>query len=362
MQVPFLDLYRIHQPLENELKACFAQVLDDSYFVYGQAVTAFERQFAKIHELSHCISTGNCTDTLQLTLQALGIGHGDEVLVPAMTWITDAEVVSNLGATPVFVDVGLDGLIDTSQIETKLTSRTKAIIPVHLYGKCCEMDQLMQLARQHDLLVIEDCAQAIYAESGGKKAGTFGDAAVFSFYPTKNLGALGDAGCMITNDAQLAKKVRRLANHGAPDKHSHEFPGSNSRMDTLQAAILNLKLPHLAQWNAQRQQAAEDYINSLQDLPIHLPQLADHVFHVFSILTPQRDELRAYLKEKGVQTQVHYPAALPFTKAYEVMKLTPKDFPIAYQLQKESLSLPLFPGITKEEQAYVVSCIKGFFA
>lgn len=362
VQVPFLDLSRIHRPLENELKACFAQVLDDSYFVYGQAVTEFERQFAKIHQVSHCVSTGNCTDALQLTLQAFGIGPGDEVLVPAMTWITDAEVISNLGAIPVFVDVGRDGLIDLSRIETKLTSKTKAIIPVHLYGKCSEMDQLMMLARKHDLLVIEDCAQAIFAERGGKKVGTFGDAAVFSFYPTKNLGALGDAGCVITNDSELAKKVRKLANHGAPDKHGHQFPGSNSRMDTLQAAILNLKLPYLKEWNAQRQEAAEYYVRSLQDLPMHLPQLDDHVFHVFSILTTQRNALRTHLKENGVQTQVHYPAALPFTKAYEAMKLTPDDFPKAYRLQNESLSLPLFPGITKEEQTHVVSCIKGFFA
>lgn len=362
MQVPFLDLSRIHQPLELALKECFAQVLESSYFVYGKEVTAFETAFAEAHGIPHCVSTGNCTDALQLTLQALGIGEGDEVLVPAMTWITDAEVVSNLGARPVFVDVGSDGLIDVSQIESKISSRTKAIIPVHLYGKCCEMDQLMLLAKHHELLVIEDCAQAIFAEMGGKKAGTFGDAAVFSFYPTKNLGALGDAGCMITNDTALAKKVRKLANHGAPDKHNHEFPGSNSRMDTLQAAILNLKLPYLESWNAQRKQAAKYYIEALAGLPIEQPQSNEHVFHVFSMLTERRDELKSYLKDNGIQTQIHYPAALPFTKAYSEMEWGPQDFPVAYRLQNESLSLPLFPGITKEEQAYVVSCIKGFFS
>ena len=358
MQVPFLDLSRIHDPLENELKQCFSKVLNDSYFVYGKDVTTFERSFADAHGVDHCVSTGNCTNALQLTLQAFDIGPEDEVIVPAMTWITDAEVVSNLGANPIFVDTGLDGLIDPVQVELKITSKTKAIIAVHLYGKRCDMNAINILAKKHGLKVIEDCAQATFAKHDGKKAGSFGDAAVFSFYPTKNLGALGDAGCLLTNDKVLATQVRKLANHGAPDKHSHEFPGTNSRMDTLQAAVLNLKMPFVDDWNQQRRNAAAYYIEALSSSSLVLPNMDNHVFHVFSILTPQRDQLRHHLKKAGIQTQIHYPKALPFTRAYADLDHKPEDFSNAFRLQNESLSLPLFPGITKEEQDYVIGFIQ----
>lgn len=361
MQVPFLDLSRIHDPIKEELNEVFQRVLEESYFVYGKDVTAFEAAFAAKHQVAHCVTTGNCTDALQLTLQAMGIGPGDEVIVPAMTWITDAEVVSNIGGRPVFVDVGLDGLVDVSQIEANISSHTKAIIVVHLYGQVVDMEAIAALAKKYQLKVIEDCAQATFASSKGALAGSFGDAAVFSFYPTKNLGALGDAGCLLTKDKDLALQVRKSSNHGAADKHSHEFAGTNSRMDTLQAAVLNLKMPMAEEWNRQRQKAAAYYLQELAELDMVLPRLAHHIFHVFSILCEKRDSLKQHLKTKGIQTQIHYPRALPFTQAYSLLGAKPGDFPIAYKLQNESLSLPLFPGITEQEQAYVVAQIKTFF-
>lgn len=364
MQVPFLDLKRSHQPIQDELEATFKRVLDDSYFVYGKDVTAFERAFSMAYENAICISTGNCTDALQLTLQAMGIGNGDEVIVPAMTWITDAEVVSNLGAKPVFIDVNEFGLIDVNQLESKLSAKTRAIIPVHLYGQMADMSSIMSFAKANDLLVIEDCAQSVFANQKDKRAGTYGHAAVFSFYPTKNLGALGDAGCVITKDSDLALKIRKLTNHGAPDKHSHEMPGSNSRMDTLQAAILNLKLPLLEKWNEERRKASAFYNNELSGLPLVLPDTREentHVFHVYQIQTANRDALKSYLKDLGIQTQIHYPQALPFTKAYASLEHKAANFPVAYRIQNETLSLPLYPGLTSTEQAYVVNSIQSFF-
>lgn len=364
MDVPFLDISRAHDSMQEDLERIFKRVLREAYFVYGRDVTRFEQLFSQEHESQFCASTGNCTDALELTLKAYGIRKGDEVIVPALTWISDAEVVSNLGAKPVFVDVTDQGLIDVAQVESKINKVTKAIIAVHLYGQMADMVNIKELADTHGLKVIEDCAQAIFAKQHAKRAGTYGDAAVFSFYPTKNLGALGDAGCMLTKDEALGKTVRKLANHGAPDKHSHEFPGSNSRMDTLQAAVLNAKLPWLSKWNEERKQIAAYYNEELSDLPIKLPAIVPgntHIFHVYQIQTDRRGGLKTHLKEKGIQTQVHYPAALPFTKAYEFMNHEFKDFPNAYRIQQQTLSLPLFPGIKGPELMHVVTSIKEYF-
>ncbi|OEK02859.1 hypothetical protein BFP97_15595 [Roseivirga sp. 4D4] len=364
MQVPFLDLKRTHKLIQSELESTFTRVLEGSYFLHGEDVSSFEKAFGKEHEYAHCVSTGNCTDALQLTLQAIGIGSGDEVIVPAMTWITDAEVVSNLGATPIFVDVNASGLIDVNLLEGKLTPKTRAIIPVHLYGQMAEMETIMAFAKKHDLFVIEDCAQATFAQHQSKKAGTWGHAAVFSFYPTKNLGALGDAGCMLTQDADLAAKVRKLANHGAADKHSHEMPGSNSRMDTLQAAVLNLKLPYLEKWNEERREIATHYNEAFADLPISLPKMESdniHTFHVYQVQTDRRDDLKAFLRDRGVQTQIHYPKAIPFTKAYSSLAYQAEDLPEAYRVQGQTISLPLFPGMTNTEKQYVIQSVREFF-
>ena len=350
--------------MQEELERTFKRVLSQSYFVYGKDVTRFEELFSLEHRANHCVSVGNCTDALELTLKAFGIKKGDEVIVPALTWITDAEVVSNLGAKPVFVDVTDQGLIDLAQIEAKITKSTKAIIPVHLYGQMADMVNIMELANEHELKVIEDCAQATLAKQHGQRAGTYGQAAVYSFYPAKNLGALGDAGCVLTDDEALAKTIRKLANHGAPDKHGHEFPGSNSRMDTLQAAILNTKLPWLSKWNEERKQIAAYYNEELNRLPIRLPAIVPgntHVFHVYQIQTDRRGGLKTHLKDKGIQTQVHYPAALPFTKAYEFLNHEYEEFPNAYRMQQQTLSLPMFPGIKGHELNYVVDAIREFF-
>lgn len=364
MQVPFLDLKRSHAPIKGELEATFKRVLDNSYFVYGKDVTTFEKAFEAKHQGTNCVTTGNCTDALQLTLQAFGIGPGDEVIVPAMTWITDAEVVSNLGAQPVFIDVNEKGLLDVNQLQQKLSPKTRAIIPVHLYGQMADMSAIMTFAKNHNLLVIEDCAQSVFAQQQGKRAGTWGHAAVFSFYPTKNLGALGDAGCVLTKDSALVIKIRKFANHGAADKHSHEMPGSNSRMDTLQAALLFVKLPLLSKWNEERRSIADFYSNALGGLPLILPKEADeniHVFHVYQVQTERRDELKAHLKAQGIQTQIHYPKAVPFTTAYASLGHEAADFPVAHRIQEQTLSLPLFPSLMQAEKECVVHAIKAFF-
>ena len=366
MQVPFLDLTAIHDPIRQELDAVYHKVMDESYFVYGRPVTTFEKAFSEKCGTKYGIAVGNCTDALYITLKMMGIGPGDEVIVPAMTWITDAEVVSQLGATPVFVDVDQKGLIDLSQIESNISSKTRAIIPVHLYGQMCDMHAIMELADRHQLKVIEDCAQSHLAELDGKKAGSYGHAAVFSFYPTKNLGALGDAGCILTNDDQLARACRKFANHGAANKHSHEFPGINSRMDTLQAAVLLLKLNYLDDWTAERQRLALRYaamLNGVGDLVLpESDQQGNHVFHVFCISTVWRDALKRHLSKEGVQTQIHYPKALPFTEAYAHLNHQPGHFPNAFEQQQKILSLPIYPGMSKVQQEYVVTSIKNFFS
>lgn len=366
MQVPFVDLNAIHKELKKELKDTFDQILEEAYFVYGKQVTEFEKSFAQKLAVQHCLAVGNCTDALSIVLKMVGIGAGDEVLVPAMTWITDAEVVSNLGAQPVFVDVDAETCtIDVDLAEKKINQKTKAIIPVHLFGQMANMDAISKLAEAHQLKVVEDCAQAHFATQESAVAGTLGDAAVFSFYPTKNLGALGDAGAIVTQDKSLYKACRKMANHGALDKHSHEFPGANSRIDTLQAAILKLKLRYIDNWNEQRRQLALNYSAALTNIPeLVCPKTSagnTHVFHVYAIKTPKRDELKSYLKDQGVFTQVHYPEALPFTKAYSQLQSSPEDFPVAYQWQKETLSLPLYPGMTEQQQAHVIDAIQQFF-
>ena len=365
MQVPFLDLKAINHPLRGELDKLYQQVLDESCFVFGQQVKAFETAFAQKCNVDYCVGLGNCTDALFITLKMLGIGPDDEVLVPAMTWIADTAVVTQLGATPVFVDVDKDGLMNIDLVESLVSPKTKAIIPVHLYGKMIDMPRLMNLANRHDLKVIEDCAQSHFASIDGKPAGSFGDAAVFSFYPTKNLGALGDAGCMVTNNENLALACRKFANHGGIEKDTHEFVGVNSRMDTLQAAVLLLKLDHIDRWNGERQKIASRYTAGLSDIKsLHIPKASQgggHVFHIYAIQMDKRDRLKTFLAEKGIQTQIHYPKAVPYTEAYSHLDYKRDDFPKAYYIQETSLSLPVYPGLSEAQQECVIEAIRGFF-
>lgn len=357
MQIPFVDLKAQYLSIKNEIDEAIAQILQNTSFVGGAPVKQFEQAFAQYIGVEHCISCANGTDSLEMLLQAMGIGAGDEVIVPAASWISTSEAVSTVGATPVFVDIEPEYYtIDPTQIEAKLTSKTKAIIPVHLYGHPADMPAIMAIAKQYDLKVMEDCAQAHGASIEGKTVGTWGHCASFSFYPGKNLGAYGDAGAMVTNDEELAQKVHRIANHGQLKKHDHQIEGRNSRMDTLQAAILNVKLRYLEKWTQARIDNAAQYNKLLANTSIALPKTkanARHVFHLYVVRTTQRDKLKEYLKNQGIATGIHYPTALPLLPCYQRFNHKVEDFPIAAQYQNEILSLPMFAELNQEQ----INCV-----
>ena len=329
MKIPFVDLKGQYDSLKEEINEAVFGTLSESWFVGGAHVDEFERQFADYLSINHCVSCGNGTDALEITLKALDLGPGDEVIVPANSWISTAEAVTSVGATPVFVDVLVDELnIDPERLPNAITRKTKCIIVVHLTGRPAKMEPIMSIARDQSIMVVEDCAQAHGAAIDDKKVGTFGIVGTFSFYPTKNLGAYGDGGCMVTNDPQLAEKLRRISNHGQLGRHDHELPGRNSRLDSLQAAILKVKLPHLDKWNAKRNEIARWYDDLLletirrpSDLPGYL-----QVFHLYVIQTERRDQLAEFLKEKGIITQIHYPNAIPFTQAYRASGVHERSF------------------------------------
>ncbi|UXX79121.1 DegT/DnrJ/EryC1/StrS family aminotransferase [Reichenbachiella carrageenanivorans] len=361
MQVPFVDLKVQHESIKPELDAAIAEVLMHSVFVGGHWVQDFESAFAQYIGVEHSVSCGNGTDALELALQALNIGAGDEVVVPAMTWISTAEVVSTVGAKPVFADVLPDKFtIDPAAIEEKITTHTKAIIPVHFYGRAAEMDQILAIAKKYNLKVIEDCAQAHGAEHNGQRVGSFGDMAAFSFYPSKNLGALGDAGGVVTRSAALAQACRVIANHGQDMKNRHLREGRNSRMDTLQAAILSVKLKYLEPWTDSRISIARYYNEQLADLPIETPLIEEEhrqVFHLYVIQVADRDWVGRQLADRGVATQVHYPASLPALIPYQVHH-QPSDYPVAQKLGVRGLSLPMYPELTRVQQDYVIAMLR----
>jgi len=365
MKVDFLDLSAQHNPIREELNLAIAGVINKSQFIKSSLVREFEKAFANYLEVQHLLSCGNGTDALELALNAFGIGQGDEVIVPAMSWISTSEVVVTAGAKPVFVDIDENSnCIDTSKIEEKVTSETKAIIPVHLYGHPANMPEINRIAKKHSLLVIEDCAQAHGAEINGKKIGTFGDAATFSFFPTKNLGAFGDAGAVIFKDEKYKAKASAIANHGQIKRHQHSLHGRNSRMDGLQAAVLLVKLQELDRWNKERLDLAKRYHSELKNVSsISLPEIPDnelHVFHLFVIGTEKRNKLKLFLANQGIQTMIHYPKALPFQPCYSANNYKPEDFPIAYDAQQTILSLPFYPGMSEKQVTYVCDNIKEF--
>jgi dTDP-4-amino-4,6-dideoxygalactose transaminase len=366
MQVPYLELKTQFQALKPELDQALAAVFEQGQFVGGQAVKTFESDFSTKCEVNHTVSCGNATDGLYIALKSLGIGKGDEVILPALTWISDSEAISLCGAKPVFVDVEPDYYgLDSEKIESKITSTTRAILPVHLFGQVAQIDKIIQIATKHRLSVVEDCAQAHFAEFNKQKAGTFGQIGVFSFYPTKNLGAYGDAGCLVTQNQELAQTMRRIANHGALEKDDHEFEGINSRMDTIQAAILTQKLRYIDRWNAKRNIISQWYIEGLDDLQdVTLPKIrpgARHIFHIFAIRCENRDQLKEFLHKSGIQTQIHYPRALPFLKPYESIQHSESEFPIASRLQNELLSLPMYPELSRQQVGYVCDTIRLFY-
>jgi len=365
MNVPFVDLKSQYLSLKDEIDQSIQTVIDNTAFIGGRHVEAFEKAYAEKFGVGHCVSCANGTDAIYLVLKAMGIGPGDEVITVANTWISTSETVSQTGARPVFVDIDDYFHIDPGLIERKITARTKAVIPVHLYGQPVAIDAVLEVCAAHALPVVEDCAQSHFATFGGRKTGTFGVAGTFSFYPGKNLGAYGDAGAVITDDADLAHRVRLLANHGSVRKHIHEIEGVNSRLDAIQAAVLSVKLKHIDDWNAARHAHALAYNSLLAAVPdVKWPRLRDdtfHVFHVYAIRAPRRDTLADFLKSKGIATGIHYPVALPFMPAYRHMGHVPADFPAAYERQDEILSLPMFPELTEEQIGRVSGAIAEFY-
>jgi len=365
MKVPFVDLKAQYNALKPEIDQAIQSVIDETAFISGKFAAAFEKAYAEEYGVDHCISVANGTDAIYLTLRALEIGPGDEVITVANSWISTSETITQAGSKVVFVDIEPQYYtIDATKIEEKITSQTKAIIPVHLYGQPAEIDTIQNICQKHGLYLIEDCAQAHFAEYNRQKVGTFGIAGTFSFYPGKNLGAYGDAGAIITNNDELAKKVRMFANHGALQKHHHELEGINSRMDGIQAAILSAKLPHIHEWNKRRFENATFYSEALAGIEgISVPivrQNSDHIFHLYVIRSNRRDELQAYLKEKDIATGIHYPCALPLLPAYSYLNYTGDDFPVASKFQEQILSLPMFPELTPEQIEYICGNIKSF--
>lgn len=365
MHVPFVDLHAQYLAHKDEFNDALAQVIAKTAFVGGGFVKDFERAYADAYGVKHCVSCGNGTDAIYIALRMLGIGPGDEVITTAASWISTSETISQVGATPVFVDADEYFQLDPAKVEAAISNTTKAIIPVHLYGQAANMTAICEIAERHGLRIIEDCAQAHLAEWDGQRVGTFGDVATFSFYPGKNLGAWGDAGAIVTNDDDLATRCRMFANHGALVKHQHEMEGINSRLDGLQAAILSAKLPHLQSWTEARRNVAREYDARLAGVgDLILPRTQDkatHVYHLYVVRTAQRDALRGYLSSKGVQTGIHYPTALPLLKAYKQLGHSAADFPVASRNQAEILSLPIFPELPPDAIEYTVACLRDFF-
>jgi dTDP-4-amino-4,6-dideoxygalactose transaminase len=365
--VPFVDLHAQYLSIKPEIDEAIARVIATSSFVRGPDVESFEAEYSTLMGAQHTVSCANGTDAIYIAMKALGIKPGDEVITTAQTWISTSETIGQHGAKPIFVDIDpVTSTIDVSKIEEKITSRTVGIIPVHLYGQMADMPAVMALAEKHGLWVIEDCAQAHLATIDGRKAGSFGNIATWSFYPGKNLGAMGDAGAITTDDAALARHMACFARHGGLVKGDHEMEGINSRLDGLQAAILNVKLPRLAGWTAQRRAIAKRYDAQLSGISgIALPtevEGREHVYHLYVIEADDRDGLAAALKERGVPTVVNYKRALPFLPCYAHLGHRPEDFPVAYRLQDRILSLPIFAELTEAQQDHVAAAVREALA
>ena len=360
MHVPFVDLKDQYSALKSELDAAISDVVSNTAFISGRYAEAFEGAFAEYLGVQNCLAVANGTDAIEIALAALGVGAGDEVIVPANTFFATAEAVSNVGAVPAFVDCERGSYnIDAAKIEKAITPRTTAIVAVHLYGLPADMDAVVTMARQKNLKIIEDCAQAHGATYKGQKVGTLGDAATFSFYPSKNLGAFGDAGAIVTNDADVASRARLIANHGEFEKNRHTAVGRNSRMDGLQAAVLSVKLPHLESWIEARRGHAAQYNELLGDrftVPFE-PEFARHTYHLYVVQVPDRDDVIKKLNAGGIATGVHYPKAIPFTEAYAHLGYKPEDVPIARDLQDKIISLPMYAELTGDMIEYVAETL-----
>ena len=352
MRVPFVTFKPLEEELNEQIKEAFLRVFERSWYIDGEEGRKFEEEFAAYCGTAYCVGCGNGLDALFLILKAYGIGVGDEVIVPSNTFIATALAVSRTGAVPVFVEPDIDTyLIDTKQIEGSITERTKAIMPVHLYGQAADMEPIMEIAKRHHLHVIEDAAQAHGAKYKGRRVGGLGDAAGFSFYPGKNLGALGDAGCVTTNDEDLAVKIRALSNYGSDYKYHHIYQGYNTRLDEMQAAFLRAKLPYLDQMNQDRRKTADRYLKEINNDRLSLPVVNEnneHVWHIFAVRTRERDKLVNYLKEQNIQTNIHYPTAIHNQLAYKNLNITKGSLPLAEEISETQVSLPMYYGMGRE--------------
>ena len=366
MHIPFSSFLPMERELHAELKEAFDRVFTASWYIDGTEDRTFEKAFAAFCGVPYCVGCGNGLDALVLSLKALGIGEGDSVIVPSNTYIATALAVTYTGAEPVFVEPDIRTFnLDPNRVEEALrrpdAKRIKAIMPVHLYGQPCDMDPIMELARQYDLYVIEDCAQAHGARYKGRRIGTFGDASGFSFYPGKNLGALGDAGAVVTGDRSIAEKVKALGNYGSDYKYHHIYKGQNSRLDELQAAFLAAKLPSLDRMNAARRDIAAKYLAGIKNPAIvlpYVPEYAEPVWHIFAIRCKKRADLEKYLNEKGIGTNKHYPTPIHKQECYR--EFSDLDLPIAEEISNTELSLPMYYGMTEEEVNFVVEALNNF--
>ena len=365
MKVQFNDVQLINQSVQSEIEEAFRQVFNSGSFVLGKNVKAFEENYAAHNQTKEAVGVSSGLDALILSLKVLGIGVGDEVIVPSNTYIATAIAVSHVGATPIFVEPKKDTYnLDPSLIEAAITSRTKAIIPVHLYGQACEMNSINGIANKHDLFVVEDNAQAHGSSFDGRRTGSWGDVNATSFYPGKNLGALGDGGAITTDNQELAERIKTLRNYGSSKKYYNDLIGYNNRLDEMQAAFLSVKLKYLNTWTEMRQTAAKQYLAELQGvgdliLPVTHPK-STHVYHLFVIRTEKRDELQKFLSDQGVDTLIHYPVPPHLQKAYEHLGYAKGDFPIVERMAETCLSLPMFPGITESQIDQVAAGVKAF--
>lgn len=367
LSVPFADLHAQYLTIKTQIDQAIADVIRESAFIRGPRVQHFEAEFAQAVGAKHCVSCANGTDSLYIAMHALGVEPGDEIIAPAHSWISTTETITQAGGKVVFCDTDASTYtLDATQLEALITPRTVGIIPVHLYGQPADMPAIMAIAAKHKLWVIEDCAQAHLARIAGRLVGSFGAAASYSFYPGKNLGAMGDAGAVTTNDAALADRMAMFARHGGLTKGDHQIEGINSRLDGLQAAVLSVKLKHLPTWTKVRQDLASEYDLRLGHIPgLERPVTAqgrEHVYHLYVVRHEQRDALATHLGARGIQTAINYPVALPFVPAYARLRHTPTDFPNAYRHQSSILSLPIFPEMTSEQLGYVVAAIESFAA
>ncbi|MBI3599604.1 MAG: DegT/DnrJ/EryC1/StrS family aminotransferase [Nitrospinae bacterium] len=361
--IPLVDLKRQYSSIEKDIDLSIKRVLNSGQFILGTEVSSLEKEAAEYIGVKYAIGVASGTDALHLSLLACGVGEGDEVITTSFTFIATAEAVSYCGAKPVFADIDIDTYnIDPSKIEEKITEKTKAIIPVHLYGRAADMDRIMEIAEKYKLKVIEDCAQSFGTEYKNKKTGGIGNAGAFSFFPSKNLGGYGDGGMVVTDDGDIAEKVRMLRAHGSRQKYIHQVIGYNSRLDEIQAAILRIKLKKIDMWNEMRRKHAVIYNSLLKGLPVKLSDSnnREHIYHVYTIRIKKRDDCIKFLSENGISSAVHYPVTIPAQEAYKHLGYKESDLPNSYQAAREVLSLPMFPEMEKGEIETICKAIKRF--